>query len=194
LLPVIAQGLQTVRQDVPGLLPPQVRLPSPSSTESAQQGIQELARALGIQLPPDFGQIPLLRSDQFATAQTIVRLLDVFRIALPVITLVLLIATLCLSLDRRRTLIQLGIAIAVTFALAKIAIPVLQQRVVAAVADPNARAIIQPVIERALSYLVTSTTWLLIFGVVLALVAFLVGKLGWSDWFQARYARARGRA
>jgi hypothetical protein len=190
LLPVIAQGLQTVRQDVPGLLPPQVRLPTPSSTESAQQGIQALARALGIQLPPDFGQVPLLRSDQFATAQEIVRLLDLLSIILPVATLLLLVATLWLSLDRRRTLIQLGIGFAVTFALAKLAIPVLQQQVVAAVADPTTRAIIQPVLERALSYLVTSTTWLLILGVVLALVAFLAGKLNWSNWFQAGHARA----
>jgi len=182
LLPVITQGLQTVRQESPGLLPPQVHLPPLRSTESAQQGIHKLLQALGIQLPQNFGQVTLLQPDQFATAQQIVRLLDLMRIILPVVTLVALVATLWLSHDRRRMVMELGIGIAITFALAKIAIPVLQQQVVASVADPTAREIIQPVIERALSYLVTSTTWLLILGIVVALVAFLVGK---REWFQA---------
>jgi hypothetical protein len=132
--------------------------------------------------------VTLLQSDQLAVVQKIVHLLDSLSIILPVLTLVLLVASLWLSVDRRRTLIQLGLGIAITFALAKLAIPILQQQVVAAVTNPTAREIVQPMIERALSYLVTSTTWLLIFGVLVALVAFLVGK---PEWFRAGCAKTR---
>jgi hypothetical protein len=188
LLPVITQGLQTVRQQIAGLLPEQVQLPPPRSTEEVQQGIQKLSQALGVQLPPNFGQVTLFQSDQLATAQQVVRALDMFSILLPVITIVLLAAMLLLSVDRRRTLIQLGIGIAIVFVLAKIVIGLLQQQIVAAVANPTAKEIIQPVIERALSYLFTSTTWLLVLGVVVAVVAFLVGK---PAWLRAGYAKLR---
>lgn len=188
LLPVITQGLQTVRENVAGLLPAQVKLPPPRSTEQVQQGIQRLSQALGIQLPPNFGQVTLFRSDQFTTTQQIVRLLDMFSIILPLVTLMFLIAALWLSVNRRRTVLELGIGIAITFAVAKIAIAVLQQQAVASVANPTGREIIQPVVGRALSYLETSTTWLLVLGVVTALAAFLVGR---PEWFQAGYAKTR---
>lgn len=188
LLPIITQGLHTIRGEIEGILPAQVTLPDPASTEQVQQGIQRLSQALGVQLPPNFGQVTLFQSDQLATAQQIVRLIDIFAVLLPLLTLALLIATLWLSVDRRRTLIQLGIGIAITFILAKIGIAVLQQYVVSSITNPTARDIIAPVIERALSYLVTSTTWLLILGLVVALVAFLVGK---PEWFRTGYAKTR---
>jgi hypothetical protein len=188
LLPIITQGLHTIRGQIEGILPAQVALPDPASTEQVQQGIQRLSQALGVQLPPNFGQVTLFQSDQLATAQQIVRLVDIFAVLLPLLTLALLIATLWLSLDRRRTLVQLGIGIAITFALAKIGIAVLEQNVESSIANPTARDIIDPVIARALSYLVTSTTWLLVMGLVVALVAFLVGK---PEWFRVGYVKTR---
>lgn len=188
LLPIITEGLHTIRGQIEGLLPPQVTLPDPRSTEQVQQGIQRLSQALGVQLPANFGQVTLFQADQLTTAQQIVRLIDLFAILLPLLTLVLLIATLWLSVDRRRTLIQLGIGIAITFALAKIGIAVLQQTIASSIANPTAKDIVDPVIARALSYLVTSTTWLLVFGLVVALVAFLVGK---PEWFRVAFAKTR---
>jgi hypothetical protein len=186
LIPIITEGLQVVRDNISGLLPPQVHLPNPN-TQSVQQAIQQLSQALGVKLPSGFGQVELVQSDQLTTAQQWVKLLDVFSSLLPLLTIVLFIAALWLSLNRRRTVLQLGIGIAIAFLVAKIAIAVLQDMVASAISNPTASSVLQPAIERALSYIVTSTTWILLIGVVSALVAFLVGR---PEWFKAGYAQA----
>jgi hypothetical protein len=188
LIPIISKGLQVVTAQLSNLLPPQVHLPDLSSTQSVQQGIQKLSQALGITLPPDYGQVVLLQSAQLATAQQMVRLLDIFSILLPLLTLVLLVATIWLALDRRRILIELGIGIVILFLLAKIGIAYLEQTVLSSITDPTAKSVAQPVLNQALSYIRTSTTWIVVIAALTALVAFLVGK---PEWFRAGAAEVR---
>ena len=185
LVPIITEALQIVRENISGLIPSQVQLPNPNN-QSVQQSIQRLSQALGVQLPQNFGQVVILQSDQLTTAQHAVALVDLFSILLPLLTLALFIAALWLSQDRRRTIINLGIGIAIVFLLAKIAMSYFQQMAVSSIANPTAKAVTQQVIAQALSYLVNSTTWLLIIGVISALVAFLIGK---PEWFKAAYAQ-----
>jgi hypothetical protein len=188
LIPIISQALQLVSQQLSGLLPPQIKLPDLSSTQNVQEGIQKLSQALNIQLPPDFGQVVLLQSDQLGTAQTTVKLLDIFSVLLPLLTLVFIIAALWISRDRRRTLIQLGIGVVIAFLLLKIALSFVEQQVMSSITDPTAKGIAGPVISQALSYIRTSSTWIVVIGALVALVAFLVGK---PEWFRAAYAQLR---
>jgi hypothetical protein len=188
LIPIISKALQVAGEKLSGLLPPQVHLPDLSSTQSVQQGIQKLSEALGTQLPPDFGQVVVLQSDQLTTAQQAVKLLDVLIVLLPLLTLVLIVAALWLSHDRRRTLIYLGIGIVIGFLLAKVGIAYLEQAVLSSITNPTAKGVAQPVLDQVLSYLRTSTTWIMVIGALLALVAFLVGK---PEWFRAGAAQVR---
>jgi hypothetical protein len=188
LIPVIDAGLQYIQQHLPGLIAQHVTLPDPTELQIPAQAQQKLSQALGIPVPSNLGQIELFQSAQLAKAQQLLRLWDVLTVALPVITAVLIIATLWLSRDRRRTLVQLGIGIAVAFILAKIAIGILQQYVVNSVNNPTAKSVVEPALQTVLSSLRTVTTWLLVGGLVLAIVAFLVGK---PEWFKAAYAYVR---
>jgi hypothetical protein len=188
LIPVIDAGLQYIQQHLPGLIAQHVTLPDPSELQIPAQAQQKLSQALGIPVPSNLGQIELFQSAQLAKAQQLLRLWDFLTVALPVITAVLIIATLWLSRDRRRTLVQLGIGIAIAFILAKIAIGILQQYVDNSVNNPTAKSVVDPALQTVLSSLQTITTWLLVGGLVLAIVAFLLGK---PEWFKAAYAFVR---
>jgi hypothetical protein len=188
LIPIISRGMQVASQQLSGVLPAQVQLPDLSSTQSVQEGIQKLSQALGVQLPPNYGQVVLLQSDQLATAQRAVTLLDAFSILLPLFTLLLIVLTLWLSRDRRRTLIQLGIGVVIVFLLAKIGIAYLEQTMLSSITNPTAKDVAQPVIEQALSYIRTSTTWIVVIGALTALAAFLAGK---PEWFKKGYAEVQ---
>jgi hypothetical protein len=188
LIPVINQGLQAVQQQLAGLIPAGVKLPDLSHVQVPQQARQKLSQALGVQIPANFGQIVLFQSDQVAQAQQFLRLFDFLNIALPVITFLLIVATLWLSISRRRTAIQLGIGIVVTLIIAKLLINYAQQRIVDAIANQTAHGVVQETLQTLLGGLGAITTWLLILGVLVSVAAYLAGK---PQWFATGYRQGR---
>ncbi|HEV8192776.1 MAG TPA: hypothetical protein VGP82_15030, partial [Ktedonobacterales bacterium] len=175
-------------------LPANVHLPDVSQLQIPSQARAKLGQALGIQLPANFGVITLFSSEQLATAQQVLRIFDLLIVLLPIVTVLLLAATIWFALDRRRGLLQLGIGVAITFLIARLAIGYLQGRVIDGIANPTGQSIAGTVIPAALSGLLTATVLLLLAGVVTTLIAYLVGK---PAWFAAGYAQAKvgyGRA
>jgi len=189
LIPVIDQALQYVQQHLPGMLSEKVKLPDPSQLEVPQQAQKRLSEALGVQVPSNLGQIKLFESAQLATAQQLLRLLDVLTVLLPILTAGLILATLWISPDVRRTLLQLGIGIAITMIIVKFASGYLNQTVVSATDNnPAAQSVVQETMQTVLGSLDAITSWLLAGGLVLAIGAFLAGK---PQWFRAAYARIK---
>ncbi len=149
----------------------------------------EVVTLLDVQVPSNLGQIKLFQSAQLATAQQLLRLLDVLTVLLPILTAGLILATLWISPDLRRTLLQLGIGIAVTFIIVKLATGYLNQTVVSATDNnPTAQSVVQSTLQTVLGSFDTITSWLLAGGLVLAVGAFLAGK---PEWFRAAYARLK---
>jgi hypothetical protein len=186
LIPVIDEGLQWVQQHLPGMLSQKVQLPAPTSLEIPQQAQQKLSQALGIPVPSDLGQIQLFQSAQLASVQQLLRIWDVLTVLLPILTALLILATLWVSPDLRRTLVQLGIGVAITFIIVKVATGYLTQSVLSAAAsNPIAQSVAQVTVPTVRASLDSVTSWLLAGGLVLALVAFLVGK---PQWFRAAFA------
>ena len=89
------------------LIGKKVTLPTITSAEPPKEAIDRLSKALGVQLPSDYGQITLVRSNNLAVAQRGVKAFDRLTILLPLVTLALIAFTLWLSVSRRRTLVQL---------------------------------------------------------------------------------------
>jgi hypothetical protein len=54
----------------------QVTLPTITSAEPPQKAVNKLSKALGVQLPSNFGQITLVKSDKLATVQRLVKAFD----------------------------------------------------------------------------------------------------------------------
>jgi hypothetical protein len=84
-----------------------VTLPAITSADPPQQAVNKLSNALGVSLPSDFGQITLVRSSDLATVQKGVKAFDRLTLVLPLVTIVLIALSLWLSVNRRRTLLQL---------------------------------------------------------------------------------------
>jgi hypothetical protein len=188
LIPVIDQALQTVQNELSGLIPGNIKLPDVSQLQVPSQARAKLSQALGVTLPANFGEITLFHSVQLAQAQRLLRLADLLAVLLPIITALLLVATLWLSLDRRRTLIQLGIGVAIVFLLARVTIGYVQDQVVNSITNPTAQGIASDVIPSALSGLLSLTVLLTAAGAATILIAYLVGK---PEWFRAGYALGR---
>ena len=103
-------------------------------------------------------------------------------LVLPLATAVLIILTLWFSTNRRRTLLELGIGVAIGFILLKFAIDYLQQYIINATMNPTAKSVVQPILQTVFGGLDSITTWLVVGGVVLAVAAYVAGK---SEWFTA---------
>ncbi len=185
LIPVINQALQALQHDLSGLIPANVTFPTVTELQVPAQARAKLSQTLGVQLPANFGEITLFHSDQLATAQQLLRVFDVLMVLLPIITVLLIAATIWFSLDRRRTLIQLGIGVAITFLIMRLVVGYLAGRVIDDITNPTAQAMAGDVISSAVSGLLTLTVLLLIAGVVTVIVAYLFGK---PEWFAAAYA------
>lgn len=194
LIPIITEALQSLRQSLSGLIPANVRLPDISQLQIPSQARARLSQALGVQVPANFGVITLFSSEQLAKAQQALQIFDLLIVLLPIVTVLLLAAAIWFSLDRRRSLIQLGIGIAITFLIVRLAIGYLQGRLIDGIANPTGKGIAGTVIPAATSGLLTATVLLLVAGVVTTLIAYLVGK---PEWFAAAYAQGKagyGRA
>jgi hypothetical protein len=185
LIPIIDQALQALQKELSGLIPGNVHLPDVSQLQVPPQARAKLSEALGVTLPENFGEITLFHSHQLAQAQRLLRLADILTVLLPIITALLLAATLWLSLDRRRTLIQLGIGVAITFLLARVTIGYLTDQVVNGITNSTAQGIASDVIPSAVEGLLTLTVLLMLAGIVTIAIAYLIGK---PEWFRAAYA------
>ena len=86
-------------------------LPTITSADPPQKAVNKLSKALGVQLPSNFGQITLVKSDKLATVQRLVKAFDRLTLVLPLVTIALLALTLWLSVNRRRTVLQLAVGV-----------------------------------------------------------------------------------
>lgn len=106
-VPLINKALGSVSGLASNLTGKNVSLPTITSAEPPKQAVEKLSKALGVQLPSNYGQITLVRSSHLAIAQRGVRAFDRLTIILPLLTLALIALSLWLSVSRRRTLVQL---------------------------------------------------------------------------------------
>jgi hypothetical protein len=120
-----------------------------------------LSKALGVDLPADFGQIGLARSSSLDLATNAVQLLDILYWLLPLLTLLAIASALWLSPNRRRTLLQILFGTAVALVIEKRAESWIQSRVVSSLGPAN-RTAGADVVHQVLSGFATATWWLLV--------------------------------
>src|SRR5262249_1152028 len=137
LIPIITQALKELQQNLSDLLPAHVHLPDVSQLQVPSQARARLGQALGVQVPADFGTITLFSSTQLAKAQRVLAIFDLLTVLLPILTVLLFAATIWFSLDRRRTLLQFGMGVAVTFLIVRIVVGYLEGWVVHSITNPT---------------------------------------------------------
>ena len=75
-VPIINKALGQISGLTSSLTGHHVTLPTITSAELPKQAVDKLSRALGVNLPSNFGQITLIKSDQLSVAQRGVRAFD----------------------------------------------------------------------------------------------------------------------
>jgi hypothetical protein len=190
-VPLINRGLGRSEDLIAGILGRPVSLPSAeeiAATGTADEARELLEARLGVDLPDDLGEIVVFRSDRLAAAQDAVRLLDRFITLIILVTFVLLVASLTLSVDRRRTLLQLGIGVLLGALLARLAVRAVEGAIVNAA---GSRGAAREVVGTVFSGLVTFIAFLVVAGIVAAAAAYLAGHPAWLNRGRERF-RTRG--
>ena len=196
LLPLINQVLQLLSDQLPTLFGKKLTLPDISSGAIPPNLRSRVEDALGVSLPANFAQFTIYDAGKLKVVQQTVVTFKRGLVALVAGTLLLLVLALLISPRRRRTVLQLGLwlviaAVAVTATLRAVRGQVLQQIPEGVYRDGAAAAI--SIVTGVLRTRGVQLIWL---GVLLALIAYLVGPGRIPVWLRQHvvlWARAAGR-
>jgi chromate transport protein ChrA len=174
VLPVIIVGLHRL-MDV-GILPDDLELPDPSDVDAGDVVRRVLEERLGINLPPDFDEMPLVRMSRLESVRQLVRVFDLITVAGILLAAALVGLFVWLSRNRLRAVIVLGLGTAATALIAQILIVSGGRLAANAVSEDGSRETIAALIEALLGNLAGALTLVLILGVAAAAGAAFVGR------------------
>ena len=202
LIPVIGQVVDQLVQDLPALVGTAVSQHIPDNIP-VDQIRSLLTNVLGVNLPDDFGLIPVMDASTLDTAQTGIKVVNLSVVLLLVVALAVFLLALVASVDRRRTLVQIGLATAVLTGIVFFVARTLTDSAITGIGDATLRPAVTAAVRELFSSLRGWGQVLLWGSLVLAAVAYLVGPgrgaraiRGWvvagSRWTaeQARAIRA----
>ena len=110
-LPAIAGTLESLRsQGLLGATSPLPDLSDPSASALAM--IASLSIALGLVLPPDFGQVAIVKTAALGQAQAAVALIEALALPLVLAAIGLSAAVVAVAVDRRRAVVLVGLSAA----------------------------------------------------------------------------------
>jgi hypothetical protein len=172
-LPIIV--LERMQLDSPGLVERRDALPDPTSGRSVEDRRRAIARALGVDIPADFGQIPLFPASQLDAARRGLQLFEALSISLPLVALGLVVAVVLLARARLSAGLVLALGTAAAFILALVLIPDIPSA-----ASAPARPVLRDLVAAILQALVQSLSSLLTVGALLSGIA--AGVIGFMVW------------
>jgi hypothetical protein len=178
LLPVVNDLLVEVEGVMSDVFNRTIDIPE-ATGERAEELIPVLEERFGVDLPDDFGRIPVFESDQLAAAQRAVDIADRLVIVLLVLTIVLMVVTVALSVRRLRTVMWLGVGSALGLIVARRITFRVQEDIVEIARGETNRGAVREVVGSVFGDLRSFTVWLLVLGIVVAIAAYLAGRPPW---------------
>lgn len=146
----------------------------------------KLSNALGVPLPSNFGQITLVKSSDLATVQKGVKAFDRLTLVLPLAAIVLIALSLWLSVNRRRTVLQLAVGVSLLMIVER-RVVIHEQGVLASAAHNPQLA--QSVLGYLLHGFFVLTAWVLGVALVVLVIAVLSGPYRWAVAIRSRVQR-----
>ena len=186
-VPLINQALGKVSGLASDLTGKNVTLPTITSADPPQQAVNKLSKALGVQLPSNFGEITLVKSSDLATVRQLVKAFDGLTLILPLVTIALIALTLWLSVNRRRTVLQLAVGVSLLMIVERRG--VLHEEGVLA-SDAHNPQLAQTVFGYLLNGFFVLTAWVLGVALVVLVLAVLAGPYRWAVAFRSWMRRA----
>ena len=180
-VPLINQALGKVSGLASELTGKPVTLPIITSADPPQQAVNKLSKALGVSLPSNFGQITLVKSSDLAEVQRGVKAFDRLTLVLPLVAIVLIALSLWLSVNRRRTLLQLAVGVSLLMIVER-RVVLHEQSVLAS--DAHNPQLAQTVLSDLLHGFFVLTAWVLGVALVVLVIAVLCGPYRWAVAFR----------
>ena len=187
-VPLINQALAKVSGLASDLTGKPVTLPAITSADPPQQAVTKLSSALGVTLPSNFGQITLVKSSDLAAVQKGVKAFDRLTLVLPLITILLIALSLWLSVNRRRTVLQLAVGVCLLMIVERRVVLHEQGALASAAHNPQ---VAQSVLGDLLHGYFVLTGWVLGVALVVLVVAVLSGPYRWAVALRSSVKRAR---
>jgi hypothetical protein len=175
LLPVVNEVLTRLEQQAPTLFGKTLNLPTITNGQ-IPEGLQaKIESALGVTLPANFAAIPIYRGDQLSVAQKAVVQVKRGLGALVVGSILALALALWVSPRRRRTTLQFGVWLVIfVFALTSL-VRALRTQLIDQVPAGVMRTGVDAAVQIVFATLRDRGTQLIWLGIVIAVVAYLVG-------------------
>jgi hypothetical protein len=186
-VPVINQALGKVSGLASELTGKHVTLPTITSAEVPQQQVAKLSKALGVPLPANFGEITLVRSSDLATVRRGVKAFDGLTLVLPLVTIALIALCLWLSVNRRRTVLQLAVGVSLLMIVERRVVLHEQSVLASAAHNPQVASI---VLGDLLHGFFVLTAWVLGVALVVLVIAVLAGPYRWAAAIRSSVQRA----
>jgi len=174
LTPVVNTLLTEGSQFLSDLLNRQINPPTVTS-DNIDAALAELEKALGVDLPSDFGTVTLFSSDDLAAAQSYYQAAKVAAWLMPIAALVLIGLALAVAKRRLRTFFGIVVATAAGLLFVGLALKPIENAVVSAVSDQGLRGAVQAAFGTVTGSLLTGITVVVILGVVAAVALFMIG-------------------
>ena len=191
LLPLLSRGMLAI-QDLGVLESATIPVFTADGAPADQQA--ELSAALGRELPANFGQLVVYRSDKLssgqeslARAQNALVLARRSLLALLAITVLAFVVCIALAVRRGRTAMVLLLASAASMIVVRAIVRRVKAEAPSLVTDPGARAAVRTTVATLSAGLLTAVTVLAILGVLAAIALYLTGD-------SKRAVALRGRA
>lgn len=178
LVPVTAAALRSVVEGGVELVGLDVNIPRIPAAAEPAEGVNSLANALGTELLSDFGQVVIMSEARLDELQAVVRAVDRFPWVLLAVTVVLIAVALAVSSQRRRTILHLAIGTALGLFVAVVALRLLHETILDAIADPGGRAAAETILLATLGSLRATLVALILMGSILG-VALILSERGW---------------
>jgi hypothetical protein len=178
-IPIITEVLRQLLQSAAGLFGLSVTIPQISASEIPEAAKERLSQALGVTLPEDFGQVTIMQESNLNAVQQAIKWFDRLLYALIALAVLLIVGALLLSRNRRRTLIELAVGLVAGILIFRGITRLVEKQVIEAVHNPEARGAVRDVVGRVVSNLRGAGFWLLLGGVIVAIVAYLAGRPRW---------------
>jgi hypothetical protein len=188
LIPVVNEVLQNMSAQLPTIFGQTIALQLPENA-SLDRIRSAVSTYLGVELPPDFAQIPIANESDLTAAQSGVKIVNTSTVLVVLLALLALVLALVITPGRRRTLLQIGLWTTGFTALVFFVVRGVMSNAVAGV-DP---AYLADAATAALKTLFSSLREfaLILFwaGLVLAVVMYLIGPGRFPVWLRASVAR-----
>lgn len=181
LLPLVTEGLAAMTGVVTDIVGHPVTLPQISGDEIPSEAIMRLESALGVDLPEpaQFGTIVVYQADQLEAVQKGVDLASRGIVALALLFVVCAVIALWISRRRRRTLVQLMVALVVVLVIER-RFSIAESNAIVAKVKPENQAAARAVVDQVVGALLRYTGWLLALALVVLLIALITGPYPWA--------------